>query len=80
MGRLDRNRIEVEVTELEPFINEKFQGFKLIWVGNIGFGEYIIYTDGENWYADSECMDGNDDKWFIQKLMSSFIEKLKITS
>ena len=78
---IDREKVEVEVVELQPFVNEKYAGFKLIWCGSIGFGEYTIYqdpNDSKKWFGDSEYMDGDDDKWFIELLMKSFIEKLKV--
>ena len=78
---IDRNKVEIEVVELQPFTNEKYTGFKLIWCSNIGFGEYTIYQDANNpekWFGDSECMDGNDDKWFIKLLLENFIEKLEV--
>ena len=82
MGRLNREEVNVEIDEIEIFKNEEYQGFKLKWVGNIGFGEYTIYQnvdDPEKWKADSECMDYPDDKWFLKKLLQSFEKQLEIT-
>lgn len=81
MGKIDRNKVEVEVFNIVPFVNDQYQGFKLLWEGNIGFGEYTIYQnvdDPNKWKADSEYMDSIDDKWFVKKLLDSFIEQLEI--
>jgi len=78
---LNRDEIQVEVCGLQPFENEKFRGFSLIWAGNIGFGEYTIYqpaNDQSVWFAESEHMDSKDDKWFLKKLMNDFIEKIEV--
>ena len=78
---LDRDKVKVEVYDVEPFVNNEYKGFKLLWEGNIGFGEYEIYQsvdDPNKWKACSECMDSTDDKWFIFKLFDSFIKQLEI--
>lgn len=79
-GRINRRKMTVHVDGVEPFKNEKFEGFSLYWSGNIGFGQYVIYRGtGENeWHADSECMDSNDDKWFIKRLLLDFVSQVKI--
>ena len=79
---IDRNKCKVEVCDIEPFTNNEYKGFKLLWEGNIGFGEYTIYQcvdDPNKWKADSEYMDHIDDKWFIRKLFDNLIEQLEIT-
>ena len=44
MGRLDRDKVVVHVDGIQPYKNDSFAGIKLIWSGNIGFGEYEIYS------------------------------------
>ena len=44
MGKLDRDKVQVEVYGIQPYANEKYAGIKLLWRGNIGFGEYEIYS------------------------------------
>ena len=80
MGNLDRSKVNVKVTSILPFsyAESNTKGFVLMWEGNIGFGEYTIYTRDNAWYGDSEAMDHGDDKWFIKKLMESFIEQLEV--
>ena len=52
----------------------------IYWSSNIGFGEYALVYDKEQnaWFADSECMDSNDDKEFLTELVSRFIEKVEV--
>jgi len=76
------NKINLEAYDIEPFVNDKFVGFVIRWASDIGFGEYVIYKSvgSDEWYAQSECMDDNEDKDFIKELMKGFIEKLTISS
>ena len=82
MGSLNREDVRVEVDELQPFVNDEYRGFKIMWSGNIGFGEYTIYQnvdDPNKWKADSEYMDSQEDKWFLKKLLENLVEQLEIT-
>lgn len=78
---LDRDKVDIEVTEAEPYVNKRFRGLRFEWEGNIGFGEYTLYqnTADNKWYADSECMDTTDDKWFLKKLLEDFISRIEVT-
>lgn len=82
MRKHNINEINLEITDMAPFDNEKYKGFIIQWDSDIGFGEYTIYQDKESnnskWMAHSECMDSSDDKEFIEELMELFIEKLTI--
>jgi hypothetical protein len=72
--------INLEIHEVEPFINEKYNGFVITWHSDIGFGEYTIYKaiGSDEWKADSEHMDNNEDKAFLKELLKQFVEKLDI--
>ena len=76
--RINVNDINLSVEDVIPFTNERCSGFIIQWSSDIGFGEYTIYkpANSDEWKADSECMDSNEDKDFVKKLMSLFIEKL----
>ena len=79
---MDKDKVNVELSDIEVFKNEEYQGIKLLWQGNIGFGEYTIYqsTDDPNkWKADSECMDYQNNKWFLKKILESLIDNVEIT-
>lgn len=82
MRRHDVKMIHLEIDKVNPFKNEKYEGFTISWSSDIGFGEYRIYRKTEEetgiWYGDSECMDMNDDKAFLEELMSLFIKRIQI--
>lgn len=72
---LNRNEVHVKVDDIVTFDN----GFEIHWHGNIGFGEYNVYKDKNGvWHADSECMDSNDDRWFLRLLMENFINQIGV--
>lgn len=75
---LDRDKVDVEITDIDTFDNEEFNGFMIRWSGNIGFGEYTIYKDKKSgkWHADSECMDSTDDHWFLNLLLNDLANNL----
>ena len=73
--------VYVQVDDVEPFVNDKYIGFKILWSGNIGFGEYTIYKEANKneWYADDECMEkSNEDRTFLKLLLDDFIKQVKI--
>lgn len=66
---------KVEVTDLIPIEH----GLILSWQGNIGFGEYTIFTDSNgNILGDSEYMDKGDRKEFLKSLFESILEQIEI--
>jgi hypothetical protein len=53
---------------------------RIFWSSSIGFGQYDLWKNqDEKWYGDSECMDSQDDKDFIKKLLALVAENLIIT-
>ena len=78
--RFSVDSINLEVYDVQAFVNERGSGIIISWDSNIGFGEYTIYkrVDSDEWCADSEHMDDNEDKDFIKELMKLFIEKLDV--
>ena len=78
---LHGREVEIQVDDIEPFVNEKYKGFKILWSGNIGFGEYTIYKQvGEDeWYADDEYMENpKEDRTFLKLLLDDFIKQVKV--
>lgn len=75
-----RDNIKVEVDDIEVFDNEKYKGLKILWAGNIGFGEYTIFQDKKDnkWYAESECMDKQSNKGFLNLLVSQLIDNIQV--
>lgn len=78
--RINIDEIELEICNVVPFANDTYEGVKFEWESKIGFGEYMISKKvGTNqWYADSECMDRDEDKSFIEHLLKLFVEQLVI--
>ena len=71
---------DLNIDDIEIYKNENYQGFKIYWSANIGFGVYEIYKDNSDgkWYADSECMDSTDDKSFGKMLFEAFLKEITI--
>lgn len=69
---IDRSTVKVRVTDIDTFKT----GFVIKWEGNIGFGEYTIYKNQGVWKADSECMDTDDDHWFLDLLLRNMADRL----
>jgi hypothetical protein len=78
--RFEVDKINLQVYDIEPFVNERGSGFVIMWNSDIGFGEYTIYkrADSDEWRGDSEHMDTNEDKAFIKELLKLFADKLTI--
>ena len=77
---LHGREVEIQVEDIEPFVNEKYKGFKILWTGSIGFGEYTIYKKiGEDkWYVDDEYMENpKNDRAFLRILFEDFTKQLE---
>ncbi len=77
----------VVVTDVVPWKN----GFAIRWDSDFGFGEYIIrvkagrnefgFADGEvTFEGESECMDCQEDKRFLETLFNSLKDQIRIIS
>lgn len=77
---LNGREVEIEIDDVTALKNvDGVQAIIIGWSGNIGFGEYTLYTDGKGrWHGDSEHMDKGDDKEFIRLLLDKFVERLVI--
>lgn len=80
MKRLNNDEVKVRIDDIEPFKNDRFRGFKILWSGNIGFGEYTIYRaeEDEQWRAESECMDTTDNKEFLALLLKDLMNQIEV--
>jgi hypothetical protein len=70
----DVDKINLQIDDLE-FFNK---GFKILWSSDIGFGEYTVIKENGKILGFSECMDSQDDKEFIKKLLELLVDKLII--
>ena len=70
----------VKIDNVEAF--ESAEGevrIRISWIGDIGWGEYTLWQQGDIWYADSECLDlKNKNKDFLRKLLDDFIDKVEV--
>jgi len=50
------------------------------WSSDIGFGEYVIHQFGktQKFFAESECIDNNEDKAFGTKLLALWMKQIKV--
>ena len=71
---------DLEIIDVEPFVNEirEVSGVTISWSANIGWGEYTLYKQNGKWYADTECMDKDDDKSFGEMLLKEFFKLVKV--
>ena len=78
--RFEVDKINLDAYEFEPFVNEKYIGVVIRWDSDIGFGEYTIYkaVGSDKWQADSEHMDNDEDKAFLNELLKLFVGSLEI--
>ena len=78
---LHGREVEIHVDDIEPFVNEICSGFKILWSGSIGWGEYTIYKkiNEEEWYVDDEYMENpQNDKTFLRMLFEDFAKQLEV--
>lgn len=69
------NKINLQISDIDFFKS----GMVILWSSDIGFGEYIITKEeGGELIGLSECMDIQEDKAFIKKLLELLAEKLII--
>ena len=77
-------KIRLEITDVELFETTSSEGAIIRWCSDIGFGEYTItrHDESGNIYGYSECMDINEDKAFLEELLTklkdTIIEKIDI--
>ena len=77
---LHGREVQIHVDDIKPFVNEVYSGFKILWSGSIGFGEYTIYRkiDGEEWYVVDEYMENpKNDRTFLRLLLEDFVKQLE---
>ena len=78
---LHGREIKVQVDDIEPFVNEAYSGFKILWNGNIGWGEYTLYKKAgeDKWYIDDEYMENpKNDRTFLRMLFEDFAKQLEV--
>lgn len=78
------------VTNISAYRMHDIDRITITWESpELGFGEYNIFKEpyandnfedeyDQNIYAETECMDDNDDKEFTRRLMLALAEKIYI--
>ena len=79
---LHGREIKVHVDDIEPFVNEVYSGFRILWSGDIGWGEYTLYKkigNDDEWFWDDEYMeDPEGDKTFLKLLLNDFATQIEV--
>lgn len=70
------SKYRLEIIDIVPF--KTGSGFIIKWMGSDGFGEYKIYKEGDKIYGDSEYMDNQDRKTFLNMLLEKLIEEVEV--
>ena len=74
---------EVVIDSIQLEAGENENGTQVIvidWSSNIGWGQYTLYKnqDEQVWKGESETMDSNEKKEFLQLLLNKFIESVEV--
>lgn len=79
---LHGREVEVHVDDIEPFVNEAYSGFRILWSGDIGWGEYTLYKkigNDDEWFCDDEYMENpKGDKAFLKLLLNDFATQIEV--
>ena len=83
----DEREVVIDSVTVRGFENGNGASIQIDWMGNLGYGQYTLYTEDDvyhddeiHWKADSETMDRGEDKEFIRLLLDKFVEGLEIES
>ena len=75
-----KNNIETINLKIDRVITNN-NAIRFEWSSNIGFGQYDIHIkDDGTMVGLSETMDSNDDKDFLKKLFSLWMDQINIKS
>ncbi len=74
---------EVVIGSIQLEVGENVDGTQVItidWSSNIGWGRYTLYKNQyeQVWKGESETMDSNEKKEFLQLLLNKFIESVEV--
>ena len=79
---LHNKKVDIHVDDIEPFVSDVCAGFKILWSGNIGWGEYTLYKkigNNNEWFWDDEYMENpKNDKTFLKLLFDDFAKQLEV--
>lgn len=76
---MDINKINLKISTINFISLDDEEIINILWASDIGFGNYaIIKKPNGEILGDSEFMDSNEDKQFIEKLLNLIKEKINI--
>lgn len=79
--KMNNNDIRIDTVTAEVLRSPSHDIVNLKWTGNLGFGEYTLYSDNGMWRADSEHMDAYDsNKTFLKQLLNKFADTVDVVS
>ena len=72
--------INLQVTGVSVFSNSDYDGLAIEWSADIGWGQYTFLKEHgtSEWIADSEHMDGPDDRAFGQELLRLWLAECTV--
>lgn len=71
---MDINNMKLKIDDIEMF----GKCLRINWSSSIGFGYYDLVLENNNIHGYSECMDSNEDKAFIKKLLELLVDRIII--
>lgn len=71
---------ELEIVDIYAFDNDDYEGLRINWSSNIGFGECTLYRpkSAAEWHADTEYMCNSSNRAFLKKLLNKLADTVKI--
>lgn len=75
-----KNNVDEINLDVRNIITHSAGGIRIEWTSDIGFGQYDIQIRDGRLVADSECMDKDEDKAFLRKLLNIIADKAEIRS
>ena len=82
MGRLSvvDKITDLEIDNIQPYSNSKYEGIEINWSSNIGFGQCNIYKEKESddWKVATEYMCSNEDKKFLKMLLEKIADLAEV--
>lgn len=72
---------DLEITDIGPYSNAKFDGIEILWRANIGWGQCTFFKakGDDQWNVDTESMSDNEDKTFLKMLLDKLADMAEVT-
>lgn len=74
---------DLAIDRVHAFDNELYNGIRIEWSANIGWGQCDIFRakedDADKWQAHTESMSTNEDKVFLKMLLDRLADMVEVT-